>query len=310
MSAVLDAGTLVARSAPGASEAAQAGGGSSRDLVAYYTEAGPDFAAWSRNYNMHFGFWRWGVPPWRLEAMLERMNAEVLARLALDPGRPCRLLDLGCGVGATARSAARRLPGASVTGVTLVPWQVDQARRLTEAAGLAGQVRFVHADYRALPCADASLDGAYAIESACHATGPAKADFLREAARVLRPGARLVVADAFLKHDRPLHPLLRPTYEAVCRYWCVDGFARLGAFREEAERLGFRDLRVEGISWRVAPSVLFVPPVAARFLWSELVVRRTRLTPRRWGTALAPLLGMVLGSARSTLGYYLVTATR
>ena len=306
MSAVL--AVLTSRSAVGLAEAAPPG--SSRDLIEYYTEAGPDFAAWSRNFNMHFGFWQWGLAPWRREPMLEQMNAEVLGRLALDPGRPSRVLDLGCGVGATARSAARRFPSMSVTGLTLVPWQVDQARRLTEDAGLAGRVSFIHADYRALPCPDGSLDGAYAIESACHAAGPAKSDFLREAARVLRPGGRLVVADAFLKHGRPLHPLLRPCYEAVCRYWCVDGFAELAAFREEATRLGFRDLRVDDVSWRVAPSVAFVPPVAAGFLWNELVVRRTRLTRRRWGTALAPLLGMVLGAARSTLGYYLVTATR
>ena len=29
------------------------------DLVTYYTEAGMDYRAWSRNFNMHFGFYRW-----------------------------------------------------------------------------------------------------------------------------------------------------------------------------------------------------------------------------------------------------------
>ena len=33
------------------------------DLVTYYTEAGMDYRAWSRNFNMHFGFYRWGMNP-------------------------------------------------------------------------------------------------------------------------------------------------------------------------------------------------------------------------------------------------------
>jgi MPBQ/MSBQ methyltransferase len=277
-------------------------------LVEYYTEAGPDFAAWSPSFNMHFGFWRRGLRPWRLEGMLDQMNAEVLARLGVA-GAP-RLLDLGCGLGATARSLARRLPRASVTGVTLVPWQVEHGRHLTRSAGLSERVHVVQADYRALPWADRSFDGAYAIESACHAAGPAKSDFLREAARVLRPGSRLVVTDAFRKHARPFNPLLRRCYDAVCRFWCVDTFAEIEAFRREAARLGFEDVRVEEVSWRIVPSVLFVPLVTARFLWRELVVRRARLTPRRWGNALAPTLGMALGAARSAFGYYIVTATK
>ena len=37
----------------------------------YYEEAGPDYAAWSPNFNMHFGFFRRGMNPFDREAMLE-----------------------------------------------------------------------------------------------------------------------------------------------------------------------------------------------------------------------------------------------
>src|SRR5450432_2845717 len=80
-------------------------------LEQYYREAGPDYAAWSREFNMHFGYYRAGANPLRRETMLEQMNAEVLARLQLRAEAP-RLLDLGCGLGATLRSFARRLPHA------------------------------------------------------------------------------------------------------------------------------------------------------------------------------------------------------
>src|SRR5215471_21808300 len=50
-------------------------------LEQYYSEAGPDYAAWSREFNMHFGYYRVGRNPLCREVMLEQMNAEVLARL-------------------------------------------------------------------------------------------------------------------------------------------------------------------------------------------------------------------------------------
>jgi DNA-binding transcriptional regulator GbsR (MarR family) len=44
----------------------------------YYEEAGPDYAAWSAAFNMHFGFFRWDMNPFKREAMLEQMNQEIL----------------------------------------------------------------------------------------------------------------------------------------------------------------------------------------------------------------------------------------
>jgi SAM-dependent methyltransferase len=152
-------------------------------------------------------------------------------------------------------------------------------------------VSFVHADYRRLPWPAESFDGAYAIESACYAQGADKADFLAEAARVLKPGGRLVVADGFLKHGGAMNPLLQRCYDTMCRWWRVDTCAESGPFVAQAERLGFEDVRVEDISWQIAPSVMSVPLVTARFLWSEIVTKRGHLTRRRWENALAPLLG-------------------
>src|SRR5579863_9218724 len=65
-------------------------------LEQYYREAGPDYAAWSREFNMHFGYYRARINPLRRESMLEQMNAEVLARLKVDAIPEPQLLDLGC----------------------------------------------------------------------------------------------------------------------------------------------------------------------------------------------------------------------
>jgi hypothetical protein len=104
------------------------------NLQRYYEEAGPDYAAWSSHFNMHFGFFRWGMNPLWREAMLEQMNQEIQHRLHLTDESPARVFDMGCGVGATLRSFARRVPNADLNGITLVPWQLEQGANSTTPA--------------------------------------------------------------------------------------------------------------------------------------------------------------------------------
>ncbi len=281
-----------------------------KELIRYYSEAGPDYAAWSKGFNMHFGFFRRGMNPFRLEPMLERMNLEILDRLALSNEAAPHLLDMGCGLGATARVAARRFPEARVTGISIVPWQIESARKLTREAGLEERVHFVRADYRATQFPSQSFEGAYALESACYAEGLSKEPLLRETWRVLKPGGRLVVADGFLKHDRKLNPLLAYCLRTISRCWSLDTFAGLQPFQACLRELGFRNIQVEEISWNIAPSVLHVPLVTARFLWRELLFSKQKMTKKRWDNVLAPTLGMVVGLARRTYGYYLISAQR
>jgi hypothetical protein len=37
-------------------------------IAEYYTQVGPDYAAWSRNLNIHFGVWRRGMSLFDREA--------------------------------------------------------------------------------------------------------------------------------------------------------------------------------------------------------------------------------------------------
>src|SRR5260370_27202528 len=150
-------------------------------LEQYYSEAGPDYAAWSREFNMHFGYYRAGANPLDRESMLEQMNAEVLARLYLDDIAEPRLLDLGCGLGATLRSFARRLPHARLLGIKRVPWQVERANALNDAAGCGERVRVIEGDYEDTILPRSSFAGTYALERSCHAHAAAKCALLPEA---------------------------------------------------------------------------------------------------------------------------------
>ena len=191
-------------------------------LEQYYSEAGPDYAAWSREFNMHFGYYRAGANPLQRESMLEQMNAEVLARLRVEDIAEPRLLDLGCGLGATLRSFARRLPHARLLGLTRVPWQVEHARALNDAAGCSERVRVDEGDYEDTMLPNSSYDGAFALESSCHAQGADKGALLAEAHRLLRPGGHLVVADGFLARDAFISSLQQRIYRKLCECWVIE----------------------------------------------------------------------------------------
>lgn len=110
-------------------------------------------------------------------------------------------LDLGCGRGAVLLATAKRLPRGRAIGVDL--WQADQTENseratLANAAaeGVADRIELHTADMTALPFADESVDvivSNLAIHNIPGHAGRRRA--LDEAARVLRPGGRLAIAD-------------------------------------------------------------------------------------------------------------------
>jgi cyclopropane fatty-acyl-phospholipid synthase-like methyltransferase len=279
-------------------------------LEQYYSEAGPDYAAWSREFNMHFGYYRAGANPLHRESMLEQMNAEVLARLHLDDIAEPRLLDLGCGLGATLRSFGRRLPHARLLGLTRVPWQVEHAQALNEAAGCGERVRVIERDYEDTGLPRSSYDAAYALESSCYAHGADKGALLAEAHRLLRPGGRLVVADGFLKRDRFANALQRRIYRKLCECWVIEEFGQLHPFTARLEQLGFTEITVEHLPLRVAPSVAHIPWVTLKFLLTDVVFGKREMTRARWNNLLAPVLLPLVSWPLGPMTYCLITATK
>jgi cyclopropane fatty-acyl-phospholipid synthase-like methyltransferase len=280
------------------------------DLEQYYTEAGPDYAAWSREFNMHFGYYRAGANPLNREAMLEQMNAEMLARLQLDGIPEPHLLDLGCGLGATLRSLSRRLPSARLAGVTRVPWQVQRARALNEAAGCGDRVCVLEGDYEEINLPGSSYDGVLALESSCHARGADKGALLGQAHRVLRPGGRLVVADGFLLNGCFANTLQQSIYHKLCECWVIQELAQLDLFTARLERLGFREITVEHLQTRVAPSVMHIPWVTLKFLVTDVLFGHRAMTRARWNNVVAPVLLPLVSTPLGPMIYCMITATK
>ncbi|MGH3635158.1 class I SAM-dependent methyltransferase [Mycobacterium sp.] len=111
------------------------------------------------------------------------------------------LLDLGCGRGAVLLAAAKRLPRGHAIGIDL--WRADQTDNSPSATlknadleNVTDRIEVRTADITALPFEDNSVDvivSSLAIHNIPTHAGRRQA--LGEAARVLRPGGRLVIAD-------------------------------------------------------------------------------------------------------------------
>jgi SAM-dependent methyltransferase len=128
----------------------------------------------------------WGTDPQAWADLAEAHNRPlfeaVLDAAHLGPGS--ELLDVGCGSGLAMVIAAQR--GAVPSGIDISPGLLGVARERLPQADLR------EGDMEELPFDDAAFDAAIGINAFQFAGDPRRA--LAEAARVLRPGGRLVAS--------------------------------------------------------------------------------------------------------------------
>jgi cyclopropane fatty-acyl-phospholipid synthase-like methyltransferase len=215
----------------------------------------------SKTHSIHRALWPPGVKT--LDDALNHSNQLVLQAVQPHEGNAhsasLTLADLGCGMGGTLIFLLQNLPVSTIgLGLTLSPVQAHLARFHLTRAGVQTNALIVEGDFCSLPLAGA-FDALFSIEAFVHAPDPDL--YLSEAARVLRPGGRLVLVDDFL-------PTATPPADAQQRRWLqsyrigwrVPGLSVLAHIIAQANICGLglledRDLTAQ-LRFRTLPPIL------------------------------------------------------
>jgi SAM-dependent methyltransferase len=148
------------------------------------------------------------------------------------------VLDLGSGGGVDCFLAAREVGEAGrVIGVDMTPAMISKARSNAVTGGF-GNVEFRLGEIEHLPVADASVD--VIISNCVINLSPDKAQVLREAFRVLRPGGRLAIADVVAGAALPEH--IRS--DMALYSGCMAGASVVSELEDLLAAAGFMDIRI------------------------------------------------------------------
>jgi len=154
--------------------------------------------------HIHHGYWIRGDES---KETAQVQLIEHLAQAAAIP-RGAKILDVGCGFGASSIYLARNY-GAEATGITISQVQVEMANQAAARSGL--NAKFLLMDAEAMTFED-SFDVVWSVESISHYQDVPS--FFASAAALLRPGATLAITDWFKKkgltpreHKKFLHDL-------------------------------------------------------------------------------------------------------
>jgi len=206
----------------------------SSETVAAAYDAWTDDQLLERLWGDHVHLGHYGNPP-RQRDFREAKSAfvhELVKWSGLDQLPPgSRVLDVGCGIGGSARILARDY-GFEVLGISISPAQVRRASELTPTDL---RCRFEVMDALDLQLPDQSFDAVWSVEAGPHM--PDKQRYADELLRVLKQNGLLAVADWNRRDpsDGPPNRIERWVMRQLLNQWAHPEFASIKGFRNNLE---------------------------------------------------------------------------
>jgi tocopherol O-methyltransferase len=207
-------------------------------IADHYDELDPFYRdIWGQH--VHHGLWLEGneTP----EEAVQKMVQLVAEKANLRPGE--RVVDIGCGYGASARLLAQSYD-AKVTAITMSAVQHTFAQRTKPGP----EVTYILGNWYSLEFAPDSFDLAIAIESGEHMAD--KVEFARRAYRVLRPGGRFVLC-AWLSADHISKWQAEFLMKPICAEGRIPNLATAREYTDAVTEAGFRATGSQDLTDRV-----------------------------------------------------------
>ncbi|MET0278487.1 MAG: class I SAM-dependent methyltransferase [Pseudorhodoplanes sp.] len=170
----------------------------------------PDY--YLQNFHFQSGGWLTEDSAQRYDTQVEVLfkgTANAMRRMALPElaeifkgrdQRKLRLVDIGCGTGRFLDFVKQAWPRLPVTGIDLSEAYIDHARRHLRRWS---RVTALVAKAESLPLPDQSQDAVTSIFTMHELPPKVRRETIAEAARVLKPGGRLVIVDSLQRRDVP-----------------------------------------------------------------------------------------------------------
>ena len=173
-----------------------------------------------------------------------------------------RIIDAGCGLGHSTLWLGEHYD-ARVTGITIVPRQVETMKKFIEKKGIRN-VDFLEASYFDMPFENNSVDVVWAIEAVCHAQD--KSQFYREAFRVLKPGGKLLIGEN-LRTARPLDEEKERLLKYIFNSWAIPDLDTENEHRAHANAAGFRSFTNKDVTSHMLISYRNLEEMCKRWAW-------------------------------------------
>jgi cyclopropane fatty-acyl-phospholipid synthase-like methyltransferase len=258
----------------------------------YYEQNTRLFLAFGRSHiaeNIHRSLWTNGTKT--LDEALNVSNEYILREIESVAPVQARIVDLGCGVGASLIYISARLNEPAVAvGLTLSPIQSRLARQFANSVGLETQVHFLDGDFLSVPVVNESVDAVFSVEAVVHAQEPEK--YFQEASRLLKPGGKLILVDDY-RSPRSLSVDETKWLNAYVNGWHVPGVVTVGQAQVFATKYQLRLVKNEDLTSQLRLRVLPDTTASALlFLGNVLPIRHAILPSMLGSMALQQCLSM------------------
>lgn len=222
-----------------------------RKIVEYYQWCDKSYQHWGQTkkkgiYEIHYGFFD-NKHKTHKKALVNMNN--VLAK-TLKPEKDWKILDAGCGVGASSIFLAKNY-ALCVTGISVSNFQIKKAREFASMYKVEKKVKFENKNYEKTNFANETFNGIWGLESICYANN--KKDYIKEAYRILKTNGRFVCADFFATKEK-LNSREKYVMNNWLTGWVMPNISTRDYFKKSMLKAGFKNIKIIDITKNILPS--------------------------------------------------------
>ena len=129
---------------------------------------------------------------------------------------------------------------ADVIGITISDYQINLANSYAKKSSASNRLRFLKRSYLNTEFEDNSFTKVVGLESTCYAHD--KKDFVSEAYRVLKPGGKMLMMDAF-RIRTEMTKKEQNHFQTFLKGWALPNLAHLEVLKQNFNEIGFKNIR-------------------------------------------------------------------